>query len=57
MRFAVSRLDEQDAAGGSNSDVDYVFDIPLDAAKLVSGFSHDQTEPDEGFAVLAEVAS
>ena len=57
MRFAVGRLDEQDAAGGSNSDVDYVFDIPLDAAKLVSGFSHDQTEPDEGFAVLAEVAS
>ena len=47
------RLDEQAAAGGSDADVDYVFSLPLDAAKLVTGFAHDETEPDGGFAVLA----
>jgi hypothetical protein len=50
------RLDEQDAAGGSEAEVDYIFEIPLDAAKAVSGFSHDETEPPNGFAVL-DVAS
>jgi hypothetical protein len=46
------RLDEQAAAGGTETDVDYVFDVPLDAARLVTGFSHTETEPDAGFAVL-----
>ena len=30
-------LSQQDAEGGSEPDVDYVYDIPLDTAKLVSG--------------------
>jgi hypothetical protein len=47
-------LDEQRAAG-SQADVDYVYDIPLETAKLVSGFSYDETAPDHGFAVLAGV--
>lgn len=47
------RLDEQNAAGGSEPDVDYIFEIPLEAAKLEAGFSHEETEPDQGFVVLA----
>jgi hypothetical protein len=43
------RLEEQEAAGGG---VDYIFEIPLEAAKLVTGFSYAETEPDDGFAVL-----
>jgi hypothetical protein len=46
-------LAQQNAAGGSEADVDYVFSIPLDTAKLVTGFSHEENEPDDGFAVLA----
>lgn len=46
------RFEEQDAAGGSQADVDYIFDIPLDAATRVTGFSHMESEPDDGFAVL-----
>ena len=45
-------LEEQERAGGVDADVDYVFDVPLAAAKLVTGFSHDETELSGGFAVL-----
>ncbi len=45
-------LDEQARAGGARADVDYVFDAPLRAATLVTGFAHDETEPPDGFAVL-----
>ncbi len=55
-RVRRERLDEQGGAGGSEADVDYVFDLPLEAAKLVTGFSHDETEPDDGFAVLTPAA-
>jgi hypothetical protein len=48
------RLEEQEAAGGDDADVDHVFDIPLDVAVQITGFSHSETEPDEGFTVLAE---
>jgi hypothetical protein len=48
-----SLLDAQDAEGGSEAAVDSVFSIPVEAAKLVTGFAHDETEPDSGFAVLA----
>lgn len=54
-RLRRERLDEQKAAGGSDADVDYVFDLPLEAAKLATGFSHNETEPGDGFAVLAPV--
>jgi hypothetical protein len=47
-------FEEQQASGGAEADVDYFFDVPLDVAKLVTGFSHVETEPDDGFAVLAE---
>jgi hypothetical protein len=47
-----SLLDQQQAAGGSDAEVDYVFDIPLQTAEEVTGFSYSETEPDEGFAVL-----
>jgi hypothetical protein len=50
------RMDEQDAAGGSNGDVDHVFDIPLESARRVCGFVHDGDEPAGGFAVLARIA-
>jgi hypothetical protein len=50
-------FDEQNAAGGRKADVDVVFDIPLYAAKLTTGFSHDETEPDQGFAVLADATT
>jgi hypothetical protein len=52
-RYDVSLLDAQDAEGGSEAAVDSVFSIPVEAAKLVTGFAHDETEPDSGFAVLA----
>lgn len=45
-------LDEQGAAG-RDADVDYLYDIPLETAKLVSGFSYDEAEADDGFVVLA----
>jgi hypothetical protein len=51
------RLEEQKAAGGDEADVDYVFDVPLDVATRITGFSHVETEPDEGFAVLVEATS
>lgn len=50
------RREEQDAAGGDNADVDFIFDIPLEAAKTVCGFSHDEAAPSEEFAVLARAA-
>jgi hypothetical protein len=48
------RLDEQEASGGDDADVDYVFDVPPALAQLVTGFSYD-LEPAEGFAVLAKL--
>lgn len=45
-------LAEQRAAGGDAADVDYVFDIPLETAKLVTGFAHTESEPETGFTVL-----
>lgn len=50
-------LEEQDAAGGNDADVDFIYSLPLDAAKSVCGFAHDEAESDEGFAVLARAAT
>lgn len=33
---------EQDRSGGRKSDVDYVFDIPLEVARAITGFKHDE---------------
>lgn len=32
---------EQDAAGGEDADVDFIFDIPLELAQSICGFKHD----------------
>jgi hypothetical protein len=49
------RLFDEQRAEGSAPEVDYVFDIPRETGKVVSGFSYDETEPVDGFAVLAPV--
>ena len=48
-------ISQQEAEGGSEAEVDYVYDIPLDTAKLVSGFSWSETEPEDGLVVLRRV--
>jgi len=46
---------QQDAAGGEDADVDYLHDVPVDLAKAVTAFRHDedvQGTDDEPFKVL-----
>jgi hypothetical protein len=33
---------QQEAAGGRDSDVDHIFDVPVEVAREVTGFRHDQ---------------
>ncbi|MBS0384193.1 MAG: hypothetical protein JSS00_02460 [Proteobacteria bacterium] len=33
---------EQDAAGGKNADVDFMFDVPIELAKGICGYRHDE---------------
>ena len=33
---------EQDAAGGEKADVDFIYDVPAEVAKSLTGFRHDQ---------------
>lgn len=35
-------ISQQNAEGGENSDVDFIFDIPLQVAKLICGYKHDE---------------
>jgi len=46
--------EEQEQAGGKNSDVDYFFDIPLKTAKSIVGFKHDDDDglEDNSFEVF-----
>lgn len=58
-RMAAQLMPAQVAAGGAKADVDHYFDIPLNAAKEVSGFKHDEDFPGvnyEGFEVLREAS-
>jgi hypothetical protein len=48
-------LSKRDAEDGPEAEVDYVCDIPLDTARLVSGFSWSETEPEDGFVVLRRI--
>lgn len=52
---------QQDAAGGNTANVDQYFDIPLQTAKAITGFKHDEAMPpgvdDCGFEVLREAPS
>ena len=39
---------KQEEAGGEHSDTDYFFEIPLQAAKRIVGFKHDETVFESG---------
>lgn len=39
---------QQETAAGADADVDYVYDIPADLAKGLTGFRHDQRMPEMG---------
>ena len=47
---------KQDAAGGTKSEVDYIFDIPLDAAESLCGYRHDRWKFSWGTPKFYEVA-
>jgi len=38
---------DQDAEGGEDADVDFIADVPLDVAKSICGFKHDDAWPDD----------
>jgi len=45
--------EQQKQAGGKKADTDYFFDIPLQTAKSIVGFKHDEAElEDESFEVF-----
>lgn len=41
--------EKQKQSGGENSDTDYFFEIPLQTAKSIVGFKHDETEQEFGY--------
>ena len=52
--------DAQRAEGRTNTDVDYIFEIPLKVAQAIVGFKHDEECPhltDEKFVVMSRPAS
>jgi hypothetical protein len=51
---------KQRAAGGGTADVDYVFDVPVELAKALTGYRHDADIPGAGdrpFEVLAQTSA
>ncbi|MCV3764956.1 hypothetical protein [Rhizobium sp. TRM95796] len=46
---------EQDANGGEKSDVDFLFEAPIELAAELTGFRHDESEFDWGEANFVEV--
>ncbi|HEU4886189.1 MAG TPA: hypothetical protein VFT45_28375 [Longimicrobium sp.] len=51
---------EQDLAGGEKADVDCIHDVPIDLAKAITGFRHDEKTPGldaEPFKVLEHVSA
>ncbi len=40
-------VERQNQAGGRNADIDYFFEIPLQMAKSIVGFKHDEARPEE----------
>ncbi len=51
---------EQQAAGGKDADVDYIFDIPVATAESLTGYRHDKMIPELGekpFEVLNRTRS
>ena len=39
-------MSEQEAAGGKKAGVDFVFDVPVELARAVTGYRHDQDIPE-----------
>ncbi|UVC07287.1 hypothetical protein IHQ71_18975 [Rhizobium sp. TH2] len=53
-------LEEQEQSGSESSDTDYVFDIPIETAAMLTGYRHDQWKFDWGepaFTALAATIS
>jgi hypothetical protein len=51
---------EQQEAGGSKSDVDYIFDVPVELARTLTGYRHDTRisgADDRHFEILIETSS
>jgi hypothetical protein len=48
------QLKKQASAGGERAGVDYVFDVPVEVAKALTGFRHD-TYPDDADTAAAPV--
>lgn len=58
--MAAAHKEAQEADGGEKADVDHYFDIPLNAAKEIIGFKHDEDIPGvdyDSFEVLCEISS
>ena len=58
--MATAHKDAQEADGGEKAGVDHYFDIPLSAAKEITGFKHDEDIPGvdyENFEVLDPTCS
>ena len=58
--MAAAHKEAQEADGGEKAGVDHYFDIPLNAAKAITGFKHDEGIPGvdyEGFEVLLKASS
>ena len=58
--MAAVHKEAQAKAGGEKADVDHYFDIPLNAAKAITGFKHDEDIADvdyQRFEVLRQVSS
>jgi hypothetical protein len=48
---------QQAGAGGEEGDVDYLFDVPVELAKAVTGFRHDEGIPDSDDAPFEKLAA
>ena len=51
---------KQEAEGGKTAHVDYYFEIPLNAAKAITGFKHDENAPEvdyEKFDLLQDTSA
>ena len=58
--MAAAHMEAQEADGGEKAGVDHYFDIPLNAAKEITGFKHDEDilgVDYESFEVLRKTSS
>ncbi len=45
---------EQQQAGGEAADLDHVFDVPVELAKALTGYCHNEARDDAAFELLAD---